>query len=82
MLGISLGYGVGYAYRKEPGGWRWVYGWTAPLSRVLCPLATGRRSAELAIRGAKRFSVPGDNTVFEANFRRFYFLFRPEDLLR
>ena len=40
------------------------------------------RSAELAIRSAKRFSVPGDNTVFEENFRRFYFLFRPEDLLR
>ena len=40
------------------------------------------RSAELAIRRAKRFSVPGENTVFEANFRRFYFLFRPEDLLR
>ena len=40
------------------------------------------RSAELAIRRAKRFSVPGNNTVFEANFRRFYFLFRPEDLLR
>ena len=40
------------------------------------------RPAELAIRRAKRFSVPGDNTVFEANFRRFYFLFRPEDLLR
>ena len=40
------------------------------------------RSAELAIRRAKRFIVPGDNTVFEANFRRFYFLFRPEDLLR
>ena len=40
------------------------------------------RSAELAIRRAKRFSVPADNTVFEANFRRFYFLFRPEDLLR
>jgi len=40
------------------------------------------RSAELAIRRAKRFSVPADNAVFEANFRRFYFLFRPEDLLR
>ena len=40
------------------------------------------RSAELAIRRAKRFSVPEDNAVFEANFRRFYFLFRPEDLLR
>ena len=40
------------------------------------------RSAELAIRRAKRFSVPEDNAIFEANFRRFYFLFRPEDLLR
>ena len=40
------------------------------------------RSAELAIRRVKRFSVPEDNAVFEANFRRFYFLFRPEDLLR
>ena len=39
------------------------------------------RSAELAIQRAKRFSVPEDNAVFEANFRRFYFLFRPEDLL-
>jgi colicin import membrane protein len=40
------------------------------------------RSAELAIRRAKRFRVPVDNAIFEANFRRFYFLFRPEDLLR
>ena len=40
------------------------------------------RSAELAIRRANRFSMPEDNAVFEANFRRFYFLFRPEDLLR
>ena len=44
--------------------------------------AARARSAELAIRRAKRFSVPEDNAVFEANFRRFYFLFRPEDLLR
>jgi colicin import membrane protein len=40
------------------------------------------RSAEQAIRRARRFDVPQDNSVFEANFRRFYFLFRPEDLLR
>lgn len=40
------------------------------------------RSAEQAIRRARRFVVPEDNSVFEANFRRFYFLFRPEDLLR
>jgi colicin import membrane protein len=40
------------------------------------------RSAEQAIRRARRFDVPQDNSEFEANFRRFYFLFRPEDLLR
>lgn len=40
------------------------------------------RSAEQAIRRARRFDVPEDNGLFEANFRRFYFLFRPEDLLR
>jgi colicin import membrane protein len=40
------------------------------------------RAAEQAIRRARRFDVPQDNSVFEANFRRFYFLFRPEDLLR
>jgi colicin import membrane protein len=40
------------------------------------------RSAEQAIRRARRFDVPQDNGLFEANFRRFYFLFRPEDLLR
>jgi colicin import membrane protein len=40
------------------------------------------RAAEQAIRRARRFAVPTDNTLFEQNFRRFYFLFRPEDLLR
>ena len=40
------------------------------------------RSAEQAIRRARRFDVPQDIALFEANFRRFYFLFRPEDLLR
>ena len=40
------------------------------------------RAAEQAIRRARRFDVPEDNSVFEANFRRFYFLFRPKDLLR
>lgn len=40
------------------------------------------RSAEQAIRRARRFDVPEGNELFEANFRRFYFLFRPEDLLR
>ena len=40
------------------------------------------RAAEQAILRARRFAVPTDNTLFEQNFRRFYFLFRPEDLLR
>jgi colicin import membrane protein len=40
------------------------------------------RSAEQAVRRAKRFEVPQDNAIFEENFRQFYFLFQPEDLLR
>lgn len=40
------------------------------------------RSAEHAIRRAGRFEVPQDNSLFEAHFRRFYILFKPEDLLR
>jgi len=35
VLGISLGYGVGYAYRDVVGGWRYVFGWSAPLALVL-----------------------------------------------
>ena len=43
----------------------------------------GRLTVQLSRRfGARRFDVPEDNQLFEANFRRFYFLFRPEDLLR
>ena len=40
------------------------------------------RSAEQAVRGARRFEVPAENSIFEAHFRQFYFLFQPEDLLR
>ena len=40
------------------------------------------RSAEQAVRRARRFEVPEDNGVFERHFRQFYFLFQPEDLLR
>ena len=40
------------------------------------------RSAENAVRKVKRFDVPGDNRLFEKNFRRFTLLFKPEDLLR
>ena len=40
------------------------------------------RSAEQAVRRAGRFEVPTDNAMFESHFRRFYFLFQPEDLLR
>jgi colicin import membrane protein len=40
------------------------------------------RSAELAVRQSRRFEVPQENSIFEAHFRQFYFLFQPEDLLR
>ena len=35
VLGICLGYGVGYAYSEKDGGWRWAYGWTVPASMLL-----------------------------------------------
>ena len=40
------------------------------------------RSAEQAVRKVRRFEVPEDRRLFEAEFRRFTMLFRPEDLLR
>ena len=40
------------------------------------------RSAEAAVRKARRFEVPKDPELFEQHFRRFSLLFRPEDLLR
>lgn len=40
------------------------------------------RSAESAVRKARRFEVPKDPDIFEKHFRRFTLLFRPEDLLR
>jgi TonB family protein len=40
------------------------------------------RSAEAAVRKARRFEVPRDPDTFERYFRRFTLLFRPEDLLR
>ena len=40
------------------------------------------RSAEAAVRKAGRFDVPKETNLFERHFRRFYLLFRPEDLLR
>ncbi len=40
------------------------------------------RSAEQAIKRSGEFEVPDDNQLFEEYFRRFYFLFKPEDLLR
>jgi colicin import membrane protein len=40
------------------------------------------RSAEQAVRSSRRFEVPQENSIFESHFRRFYFLFQPEDLLR
>lgn len=40
------------------------------------------QSAVRAVRSARRFEVPPENALFEKHFRRFYFLFQPEDLLR
>jgi colicin import membrane protein len=40
------------------------------------------RSALAAVRKARRFEVPQDSEVFEAQFRKFRLLFKPEDLLR
>ena len=40
------------------------------------------RSAEQAVKRSGKFEVPGNNQLFEEYFRRFYFLFKPEDLLR
>jgi colicin import membrane protein len=40
------------------------------------------RSAESAVRAARRFQVPPESDLFERYFRRFTLLFRPEDLLR
>ncbi len=40
------------------------------------------RSAEAAVRKARTFNVPREADLFEAHFRRFSLLFRPEDLLR
>ncbi|MEZ5595868.1 MAG: cell envelope integrity protein TolA [Pseudomonadales bacterium] len=40
------------------------------------------RSAEQAVRKARKFEVPKESSLFEARFRRFYLLFQPEDLFR
>ena len=39
------------------------------------------RSAESAVRKARRFVVPKDPALFEKHFRRFTLLFKPDDLL-
>lgn len=40
------------------------------------------RSAEAAVRKARRFQVPEDIGLFDARFRQFTLQFKPEDLLR
>lgn len=40
------------------------------------------RSAEAAIRKARRFEVPSETRLFERHFRSFVLLFKPQDLLR
>jgi len=59
---------------------------TGELSSVTIVESSGNaafdRSAEQAVRRAQRFDVPAENAIFEKHFRSFYFLFKPEDLLR
>ena len=40
------------------------------------------RSAEAAVRKARRFQVPSETQLFERHFRSFVLLFKPQDLLR
>ena len=40
------------------------------------------RSAEAAVRKARRFEVPSETRLFERHFRSFVLLFKPQDLLR
>ena len=40
------------------------------------------RSAEVAVRKARRFQVPSETRLFEQQFRSFVLLFKPQDLLR
>ena len=40
------------------------------------------RSAEAAVRKARRFEVPPETRLFERHFRSFVLLFKPQDLLR
>jgi len=40
------------------------------------------RSAEAAVRRARKFEVPRESDIFERPLRRFALLFKPEDLLR
>ena len=40
------------------------------------------RSAEAAVRKARRFEVPSETRLFEQQFRSFVLLFKPQDLLR
>ena len=39
------------------------------------------QSAEAAVRKSRRFEVPQQPRIFEAHFRRFTLLFKPEDLI-
>lgn len=40
------------------------------------------RSAEAAVRKARRFEVPSETRLFERHYRSFVLLFKPQDLLR
>ncbi|KAJ1455751.1 general sugar transporter [Pelagophyceae sp. CCMP2097] len=78
VVGISLGYAMGYAMANVPGGWRWTYGASMPLSLVLLLamssmppsarwLALRRRDAEA--KEALRFVYPDDADELEQAYK-------------
>jgi hypothetical protein len=32
VLGITIGYAIGYSYSATKGGWRYTYGWSIPVA--------------------------------------------------
>lgn len=66
VLGICLGYGIGYAYSDTEGGWRWAFGWTVPVSVLLCIGAKSLPPSArwLALRGKQVEAVASLSFVY------------------
>lgn len=35
VVGMVLGYSIGYGYSTTSGGWRWVYWWSTPIALAM-----------------------------------------------